>query len=693
MDLNHIKRTFVKNSQNSGLSCLVSFLGYYHARLLDVQINVLNKEFAFDFSNFLQLNDAAKSLGFNSEGYEAELKDLKELNHPVILLVNSEKKYQHFIICYGYDGKFLIGDPSWGILQYSELELESIWTSKALLLLDPNSKLIKEEALTGAKKVLIRNLFRISKWQLSVLGVMIISSAVFVLFAIVNIKNKVNFFFQPGSITPQYQILCPFFCVLVVLISIRYFFRLIATQLITKIKAWFNNEILQKLFKQSLEHYTLYNATTAILQINNIQSITADFQNLIMLFFYNLPIILIVVIISAFLNFYFFIVFLFCLMSYAYCLWLFHKKIEFRQKETIITGNNEIIKVVEIFNTIKLIKSFQKESTFKDFINMILDRNNNFSYATSNIKNVIYFWWYLIGITSFTLLIIVAKSMFKSSFGTSEFILLILFILFIATSKDIVPATFSFYKIKAVINQIIELHICGQNKEIITNDLNIQNITVQNMNFHYPGASNILKDISIELRKGNVVALYGANGSGKSTIIEILLRNLEIESGKITVNGKPWEEISSKVLVENTAVIRQHPQFLTGTVIDNICMSKTSLEALQVIDFCNKMGFDVFIQQLPQGYYTLIDQNAARISNGHQQIIALARALYKRPKVLLLDEPSTCLDSSFRKFIETLIHRMKAEMAIMVATTDIRFAQTADFMYTLDQYMITKHYA
>jgi ABC-type bacteriocin/lantibiotic exporter with double-glycine peptidase domain len=139
MNKTEISKQFVKQhgEYSCGLACLASITNYYGGSITQQEL-MRSSGTTLNGTSMLGLYQAATKIGFEARGFEAEISHLKELKEPVILHVIIDEKREHFIVCYGFRDKFLIGDPGWGVTEYSEQELEAIWKSKTLLQLKPS---------------------------------------------------------------------------------------------------------------------------------------------------------------------------------------------------------------------------------------------------------------------------------------------------------------------------------------------------------------------------------------------------------------------------------------------------------------------------------------------------------------------------------------------------------------------------
>ena len=216
----------------------------------------------------------------------------------------------------------------------------------------------------------------------------------------------------------------------------------------------------------------------------------------------------------------------------------------------------------------------------------------------------------------------------------------------------------------------------------------IEKLEVKDLNFRFPGKSLLLKEINFEVRRGEIITFFGEIGCGKSTLLSVLQRFHKIESGEILVNYAGWGQFSTKEWRENVATVEQHVQLFNGTVFENISLEeKTDVE--RVAAFCQKYGFHDFIMEFQQGYATIINENSTNLSGGQRQLIALARALYSRPQLLLLDEATASMGRRTEKFVIELLNKLKNEMPVIFVTHRPQLARYTDRIYVIEEKTIS----
>jgi ATP-binding cassette, subfamily C, bacterial CydD len=173
-----------------------------------------------------------------------------------------------------------------------------------------------------------------------------------------------------------------------------------------------------------------------------------------------------------------------------------------------------------------------------------------------------------------------------------------------------------------------------------------------NVDFYYPNAAQpALHQVSCSIEPGELTAIVGHTGSGKTTFSYLLMGYLQPSSGQILFNGIPLDQITEDELNRKIAYVPQHPHFFDMSILDNLLMANTKASTEQVVDACTKAGAHDFIQNLPQAYHTQLTENAARLSGGEKQRLAIARAFLKNAPLLILDEPTSNLDPESEELI------------------------------------------
>ncbi len=218
----------------------------------------------------------------------------------------------------------------------------------------------------------------------------------------------------------------------------------------------------------------------------------------------------------------------------------------------------------------------------------------------------------------------------------------------------------------------------------------IGNIEFKQVYFGYNPGQYILKDINIQLHQGKTVALIGATGAGKSSIINLLSRFYEIEKGEILVDGNKLQDLDIKHLRSQIAVVLQDVFLFSGSVMDNIKLNNKHITNEQVIATAKLLGAHDFISRLPDGYNQNVQERGASLSVGQRQLISFVRAMVINPAVLILDEATSSVDNETEEVIQHAIETMMKGRTSIVIAHRLSTIQHADEIIVLDKGMIVE---
>lgn len=192
-------------------------------------------------------------------------------------------------------------------------------------------------------------------------------------------------------------------------------------------------------------------------------------------------------------------------------------------------------------------------------------------------------------------------------------------------------------------------------------------VEFKDIRFGY-GKKEVLHGVSLEAKKGETVAIVGPTGSGKTTIVNLLMRFYDPNSGSIVIDGVDSTDINRRTLRDNIGMVLQDTWLFTGSIRENIRFSKPDATDEEIENACKYANADEFISTLPNGYDTIIDEEADNISQGEKQLLTIARAILKDPKVLILDEATSSIDTKTEKNIQDAMdYLMEGRTSFIIA--------------------------
>ena len=220
---------------------------------------------------------------------------------------------------------------------------------------------------------------------------------------------------------------------------------------------------------------------------------------------------------------------------------------------------------------------------------------------------------------------------------------------------------------------------------------NIQgNINFSNVRFSYIQDEEVLKGVSLKVNKGQTVAIVGATGAGKSTIINLINRFYEIDSGTISIDSISVEDYELSSLRNQIAIVLQDVFLFSDSILNNITLKNSLITESQVIDAAKKIGIHDFIMTLPDGYHYNVKERGVMLSSGQRQLIAFLRAYVSSPRILILDEATSSVDSHAEQMIQYATDTITEGRTSIVIAHRLATIKKADKIIVMDKGVIVE---
>jgi ATP-binding cassette, subfamily B (MDR/TAP), member 1 len=224
-------------------------------------------------------------------------------------------------------------------------------------------------------------------------------------------------------------------------------------------------------------------------------------------------------------------------------------------------------------------------------------------------------------------------------------------------------------------------------KMVTSTDLKGQ-ISLENITFTYPSRPHqqVLRGISLTASRGQYIALVGASGSGKSTVVSLLERFYDVDSGSIAIDGIDIREYNVSSYRRHIALVSQETMLFSGSIRENILSDRSAEEVGQeeIENAAKDANIHDFITSLPQGYDTPVGPKATLLSGGQRQRLSLARALLRNPSILLLDEATSALDSSSEAVVQEALDRARLGRTTIAIAHRLSTVRKADCIYVFE---------
>lgn len=217
-------------------------------------------------------------------------------------------------------------------------------------------------------------------------------------------------------------------------------------------------------------------------------------------------------------------------------------------------------------------------------------------------------------------------------------------------------------------------------------------IVFDNLHFAYPSRSDIqiLKGINFEVASGKKVALVGHSGAGKSTIVQLLSRYYDLDSGNILIDGKTIQSYNITELRRNIGVVPQEVMLFGGTIRENIAYGNPNASDAEIIEAARKANAWQFISTFPEGLETIVGERGIKLSGGQRQRVAIARAILKNPAILVLDEATSSLDAESEKLVQEALDELMKDRTTIIIAHRLATIRKVDKIYVINEGVISE---
>ncbi len=677
-----VGRSFTVQSglSDCGASCLYNIIRYHGGR---VSMEYLKLFCGTDSggATLLALKEAAEKFGFTAKGLQVDNRQqLKNLPFPSILHVKNDHGNFHYIICYQHwKDKWLIGDPARGLRIITYRELQTLWHSRVLLMLEPMSELsrVQSDPKNWFHKIIEKHLGLLT--VVIFLGILVgllgLSQAVFtqqIIDRLLPNKDSYSLSLAIGGL----------FGLLLIRASVNYLRNLL---LITH-HTQFNNELIQdflkKIFQTPIKFLTSHSSAEILARINDSQKIQKIIQLSAGSFIVDVLITVIIILGISWFSFKIGLMVCLIVTIMIAVLWGYQKVISkghytvmsaFARRENVLIETFDNIKEIKINNgeSDYLARSMRVHQLYHDNI-LKLGKYNLSCGAWSEVLAA--------------LLVVIPMSfgavlVSNSELQLGEWVALLFLVSGIAPalSRSVLFNT-HIKEARAALTRLHEIQSLPLEQSLLTKSKYhpIENIIISRISFSFPGQPPLIDNLNLELIKDRLYVLTGKSGSGKSTVLDLILRIHRPKCGLITVDSHNLERWNLQEWRNRVTLVPQTVRLFQTSLAQNIAMHPNEDCTQAVSSFCRSYGFDTHLGSLSQKYHHMVAPGGVQLSGGEGQLIAWARALYRKPQVLLLDEATTFLDNGKKSFVLGLLQKIKKDTIILMVSHDPYIMSQAD---------------
>ena len=346
--------------------------------------------------------------------------------------------------------------------------------------------------------------------------------------------------------------------------------------------------------------------------------------------------------------------------------------------------------LIELFKNHKLIKIFQREQYEKNrsekFINALIEKSKKIEIIFARPSSIMET---LTGVVIAILIFYSGKLIFNNEIGINNFFS------FLAAMMLAYQPVRSLATLNLGINQGISagrriLPIIDYENKILANEekprlkLNNANIKFKNINFSYDKNKIILKNININIEGGKINALVGLSGAGKSTLLNLIPRIYDKSSGDITIDSQSIYDVNLSSLRNQISIVDQNTTLFDDTIFNNIIYAKPEASQEEVFEASRLSMSEDFIKKLNNGYDAIVGENGTRLSGGEKQRISIARAFLRKSKIILLDEPTSSLDSETENKIQLALKKLTENKTTIVIAHRLSTIQNSSKIFVID---------
>ncbi|RTL48682.1 MAG: ATP-binding cassette domain-containing protein [Hydrotalea sp. AMD] len=660
-------------------------------------------------TNLLAMHDAAISFGLTAEGAEAsEVENLYTINLPCILHVIIQDKLLHFVILCEIEGKetgtvkFKVFDPAKGISILSKEDLLKIWPNKRLLLIQGKKQDYTSTHFLPEKKEYL-NLWQLLKEYRSIslltsfLGIVIatlgLSIAIFTQSLVENILPSKNE--RLLLLSTSFFLFVLIFKVLISLLK-NYLHIKISKQVNSKI----SSTVFEKVVNQKKFFYDSRQIGDVLLYLKDISIIENSLIALLSEPIINLFIVIISMLFLFFQNIYLGISSMVGLTLMIILGISIRKFIVSSNKSLLMLYGNLESEYLSIIENIASVKIFLKNHIFSNSLKNIFSLYNNKTNEINKTKVKFQLLIELISTLSiFIIFLIGSYTIFiNENLPTQLISISQISYIFIQASISLSLSFITFYEFKVSKNRLdsfFELNVEPHVDSIYPDE--VQLISLSNINFKFPGSDSLFTNFSFTSEVGKFTVLQGDNGTGKSTLLQLLGGLYMPASGTIRINGDiDFFELKQKNTYVKIGYMPQEIRLFDATIIENILFERFLIDDVDIKnDFQEKTNLvmkllqsynlDKYFDTFPNGLLTVIGEGGINVSGGQKQMIGFTRAIINKPSIILLDEPISSMDELSASLLCDAIKIIKAHSIVIAAIHNGSLLALADKIVTLQK--------
>jgi len=649
-----------------GAACLASIAAHYQ---LQLPISRIRQYAGTDKrgTNILGLIEAAEKFGFQAKGAKGLIESLSNIPLPAIAHIILQNGLHHFVVIFKVTKtEITFMDPADGQYHKKKIsEFEKVWTG-VIVLLVPDESFAKGNETTS---------ITIRFWQLVMphKGIMIQALLGAVVYTILGLSSSIymqkliDFVLPDGNIRLLNLLSLGMILILILQVFIGTFKTILGLYTGQQIDARLILGYYKHILKLPQRFFDTMRVGEITSRINDAVKIRMFINDVALSMIVN-ALIVIFSIALMFLYYWKLAVIMLCIIPIYIFIYLISNVINKRWLRVLMENSAELeTQLVESISTAGTIKRFgieeytntKTEFKFFTLLNSIYKSGVKLLYLGTSTD---------FATRLFTILILWAGAYFVINRELTPGELLSFYALigyFTGPANSLISANKSIQDALIAADRLFEII----DLEIECNDVNkvelvpelIDDIHFNKVYFRYGTRAMVFQGLDLVIKKGNSTGIVGESGSGKSTLLSLLQNIYPLKEGNISIGGLNLLHISNKSLRKVVSVVPQQIDLFSGTIIENIAIGEYEPDLKRILELSRMLGINDFIEQLPTGYSSLLGEQGVNLSGGQRQKIAIARALYRNPEILILDEATSNLDQLSESKVQTTLEWFKAQ--------------------------------
>ncbi|MGM0504626.1 MAG: peptidase domain-containing ABC transporter [Bacteroidota bacterium] len=672
-----------------GAACLASVAAHYKLKL---PVSKIRQWAGTDKkgTNAWGLIKAAEKMGMTAKGVKATPEALSEIPLPAIAHVIVKEKLQHYVVIYKITAAYIEKmDPGTGKLEKQPIEeFKKEWTG-VLVLLSPSGNFVaRNEKISNFKRFRFllrphRNTLLQALFGAVIFTVLGLSTSIYI--------QKIT---DHVLINGNRNLLNLLSVAMIVILLLQIFIGSFQTILVLKTGQLIDARLILGYYKHLLKlpqrFFDTMRTGEIVSRINDAVKIRAFINDTMINFIVNIFIVVFAFSLMFIYNWKLALIMLLVIPLYTglyFAINYLNKKRERKIMEQAAELESQLVESLNSEKTIKQlgIEEFANIKTETRFIALLHSAfksglNSVFSGNSSMFINRI-----------FTIILLWVGSLFvlRQEISIGELMSFYALIgYFTGPVSGLIGMNKTYQNATIAADRLFEIMDLEQENDsdlVDASEVDTGDIVFKNVSFSYGTRVDVFEKFNVTLKKGEVIGIIGESGSGKTTIAALLQKLYSLNDGAIFLGNTNIKYFSNNSLRKVIGIVPQNLDLFNGRVIDNIAVGEFNPDMKRVLDITTQLGMIDFIEKLPAGFNSLVGEHGANLSGGQKQRLAIARALYRQPQILIMDEATSSLDSEAEHHVQQTIKQLKAEgKTIIIITHRLSAVLIADNIIVLE---------